>query len=150
MSAGVNAIVDKIIADAEKKVRTDLKAISSKAKQDFVDKAREAVCTYYANYDPKLYIRTDNLRYGVIDENPSFTVLNGNGYNAWIQFNSGKMRDYTMGSKDVVVFNFMEGIHGRESVFVDSNPAVDFMNDFQNNYKKTLDSYFIDLGYKVK
>ena len=32
MSADINAIVDKIIADAEKKVRTDLEYISSKAK----------------------------------------------------------------------------------------------------------------------
>jgi hypothetical protein len=151
MSADVNAIVDKIIADAEKKVRTDLKNISSKVKKDFVYKAKEAVSAYYANYSPKIYIRTNNLRNGVIDEDISFEALNGNGYGAWIQFNSNGMSDYEDGtySADIVVSNFMSGIHGRSSVAVEDNPARDLMNDFQNNYKKTLDSYFIDLGYTV-
>lgn len=151
MSAGASAFVDKIIADAEKKIRTDLKNISSKAKQDFVSKASEAVNMYYANYSPKLYIRTNNLRNGVIDEDISFAALNGGGYGAWIQFNSNGMSDYEDGtySAGMVVSNFMVGIHGRPSVAVDGNPAVILMDDFQNNYKKTLDGYFISLGYNV-
>ena len=151
MSAGANAFVDKIIADAEKKIRTDLKNISSKAKQDFVSKAREAVNAYYANYSPRLYIRTGNLKNGVIDENVSFATLNGGGYGAWIQFNSNGMSDYEDGtySASAVVANFMSGIHGRLSVAVDSNPAVSLMDDFQNGYKKILDGYFLSLGYTV-
>lgn len=151
MSAGANAFVDKIIADAEKKIRTDLKNISSKAKQDFVSKAREAVNTYYANYSPRLYIRTNNLRGGVVDESPSFATLNGGGYGAWIQFNSNGMSDYADGtfSADTVVSNFMHGIHGRPRVAVDGNPAVDLMDDFQRGYKKILDGYFLSLGYTV-
>ena len=150
MSTDVNAFVDKIIADAEKKIRTDLKDISSKAKRDFVEKAKEAVTSYYANYFPRIYQRTNNLRDNVIDDDVSFAVLNGNGYGAWIQFNSGGMSDYAMGSKDIVVSNFLYGIHGRRSIAVDSNPAADLMDDFQKNYKKILDGYFINLGYTVK
>lgn len=150
MSADVNTFVDKIIADAEKKIRTDLKNISSMAKKDFVDKATEAVLLYYTNYTPRVYERTNNLRDNVVDDDLSFVVLNGDGYDAWVQFNSDGMSDYNMGNKDVVVANFMYGIHGRKSIFVEDNSAIDLMNDFQNNYKKILDGYFINLGYTVK
>lgn len=151
MSADVNAIADKIIADAEKKIRTDLKNISSKVKKDFVDKAKEVVSLYYANYSPRLYVRTSNLMNGVIDEDISFAALNGNGYGAWIQFNSNGMSDYNDGtySADTVVSNFMSGIHGRPRVKIDGTPAITLMNNFQNSYKKILDGYFLDLGYKV-
>lgn len=151
MSAGANAFADKIIADAEKKIRTDLKNISSKAKKDFVNKAIEVVNMYYANYSPKLYIRTNNLRNGVIDENISFATLNGGGYGAWVQFNSNGMSDYEDGtfSADTVVSNFMSGIHGRPRVKIDGTSAITLMNDFQNNYKKVLDGYFLNLGYRV-
>ena len=149
MSTDVNAFVDKIIADAKKKVRTDLKDISSKAKKDFVDKAKETISFYYTNYQPKIYQRTYNLQNNVIDEDISFIVLNGNGYDAWIQFNSNKMSDYDIGNKDAVVSNFMYGIHGCKNIFVENNSAINLMDDFQKNYKKILDSYFLNLGYTV-
>jgi hypothetical protein len=152
MSADINTLVNKIIADAEQKVRTDLIDISSKAKRDFVAKAKEVVMLYYSHYPkpPRIYERTNNLRDNVVDDDLSFVALNGNGYDAWVQFNSVNMSDYDMGNKDVVVANFMYGIHGRKSIFVEKNPAMDLMDDFQNNYKKTLDNYFINLGYTVK
>ena len=150
MSTDINAFIDKIVADAEKKVRTDLKDISLKVKNDFVTKANEAVSLYYAHYNPKIYERTNNLKENVVDESISFVTLNGNKYGALVQFNSNNMNDYNMGSKDVVVSNFMYGIHGRRSVFVEENPAIDLMEDFQNNYKTILDGYFMTLGYTVK
>lgn len=152
MGTDINAFIDKIVADAEKKVRTDLRDISLKAKNDFVAKAKEVVLLYYAHYTkpPRVYERTNNLRDNVIDDSISFVTLNGNGYDAWIQFNSDNMDDYDMGNKDVVVANFMHGIHGRKRVFVEENPAMNLMDDFQNNYKKTLDGYFVSRGYKVK
>ena len=150
MSADVNTLVDKIIADAEKKVRTDLKHISSMTKKDFINKAKEAVLLYYSHYVPKIYDRTENLKNNVIDDNLSFATLNGNGYGAWIQFNSDGMSDYDTGNKDAVVSNFMYGIHGKRSIFVESNPAIDLMDDFQENYKTILDGYFMNLGYTVK
>ena len=149
MSTDVNAFVDKMIADAEKKIRTDLKNISSKVKRDFIDKAQETVFSYY-KWEPKIYQRTYNLRDNVINEDMFFKILNGNGYGGGVQFNSNNMIDYDMGNKDVVVANFMHGIHGRKSVFVENNSAMDLMSDFQMNYKKILDGYFINLGYTVK
>jgi hypothetical protein len=150
MNNNVNAIVDKIIADAEKKVRTDLKSISSKAKHDFIEKAKEAVLLYYSSYSPVIYQRTYNLQDNVVDTDMTFMALNGNGYEAWIEFNSSNMSEYSMGSKDVVVSNFMHGIHGRPSVAVDSESAMNLMDNFQKSYKKTLDKYFVSLGYKIK
>ena len=152
MSTDINAFVDKIIADAEKKVRTDLTSISLKVKNDFIAKAKEVVMLYYSHYQkpPRVYERTNNLRDNVIDTDLSFVALNGNGYDAWIQFNSDNMADYVMGNKDVVVSNFMHGIHGRPSVFVEKETAMDLMNAFQNSYKSILDNYFLNLGYTVK
>lgn len=150
MGADVNTFVDKIVADAEKKVRTDLKNISSMAKKDFIDKAKEAVLLYYSHYTPRVYIRTDNLKNNVIDDSLSFSTLNGNGYSAWIQFNSDNMSEYDIGSKEAVVSNFMYGIHGKRNIFVEKNPAIDLMDGFQESYKTILDGYFINLGYTVK
>lgn len=152
MGTDINTFVDKIIADAEKKVRTDLTNISFKAKNDFIAKAKEVVMLYYSHYTkpPRVYERTNNLRDNVIDTDLSFVALNGNGYDAWIQFNSDNMSDYIMGNKDVVVSNFMHGIHGRPSVFVEKESALDLMNTFQNGYKAILDNYFLNLGYTVK
>ncbi len=147
MGADVNSFVDKIISDAEKRVRTDLKNVSSKIKQDFTDKAKEAVLMYYTNYSPRTYNRTYNLKENVIDDDLSFTTLNGDG--AWIQFNSSNMSDYNIGDKDVVVSNFMYGIHGKRNIFVEGNPAINLMETFQESYKSILDGYFISLGYKV-
>ena len=149
MSTNVNAFIDTIIASAKNRVKTDLTNISSKVKKDFASKANEVVMLYYAHYTPKKYDRTDNLKENVVDDYLSYAVLNSGGYGAWIQFNSANMSDYNMGNKDVVVANFMYGIHGRPSVFVESIPAIDIMDDFQNNYKSTLDGYFSSLGYKV-
>ncbi len=149
MSANINTILDNIIADAEKKVRTDLQHISSMAKKDFYEKAKEVVLLYYTHYKPRVYERTENLKKNVVDDDLSFVTLNGNGYDAWIQFNSDNMSDYKIGSKDVVVSNFMYGIHGKKSIAQEDNPAIDLMDDFQNNYKKTLDSYFTKLGYTI-
>lgn len=150
MSADINAFVDKLVADAENKIRTDLKNVSMQVKADFLQKANEVVSLYYSNYKPKLYIRTYNLQNNVIDDDISFSLLNNNGYGAFIQFNSSGMSNYSKGNKDIVVSNFMHGIHGRESVAVDSNPAIDLMNDFQWHYKTVLDGYFMNLGYTIK
>lgn len=150
MSTDINAFVDKIIADAEKKVRADLKDVSSNVRNDFVMKAKEVVMLYYAHYTPRIYDRTNNLRDNVVDDYLSFLVLNGNGYGAWVQFNSSNMSDYKMGNKDAVVSNFIYGIHGRPSIFMESLPAMDLMDDFQNNYKNILDGYFTSRGYTIK
>lgn len=152
MADNINALIDKIIDDAEAKVRADLKVISSKAKNDFIEKAKEVVLLYYANYTPELYKRTNNLRDNVINDNMSFATLSGNGYSAWIEFSANGMGNYTDGGdKFIIVESFISGIHGRPSIQVDSPSPTELMDDFQDSYKKrTLDGYFRSLGYHIK
>lgn len=151
MVSNLDNFVNKMVQNAERKIRTDLKNIGSRVKDDFIKQANEAVMLYYANYTPKVYQRTYNLMNNVIDENLTFTVLNGDGSGVWIQFNSNNMEEYKYSDKDAVVSNFMYGIHGKPSIKKDTNPAIDIMNDFQRGYKQnTLDKYFKQLGYIVK
>lgn len=142
MDANINAFVNKIIDDAEKKVRADVKAANAKAKDDFINKAKEVILLYYTNYSPEIYERTYNLKNNVLNKSE----------NAWVQFNSGYMDEYKDGgNKAIVVENFMSGIHGRPSVQVDSPSPAKIMDDFQRNYKKhTLDGYFRNLGYRIE
>lgn len=154
MSDNIDALINQIINDAEKKIRTDLKVISSKVQNDFAEKAKEVVLLYYTNYPkpPRIYERTYNLHDNVIDYNVSFDFLKKNMYGSWLQFNSNNMKDYTDGGdKDKVVKNFMFGIHGDEDVFVEEMPGKYIMDEFQHGYKKRkLDGYFRQLGYSVK
>ena len=142
IDASITAFANKIVDDAEKKVRADVKTINAKAKDDFVNRATEVILLYYSNYTPKVYDRIYNLRDNVLNTSE----------NAWIQFNSRYMADYADGgNKDAVVQNFMQGIHGKPSIQVDSPSPAELMENFQNNYKKRiLDNYFRNLGYKVK
>ena len=151
MDINVDDFVEKIFKDAKKKVETDLAFISAQAKQDFETEARRTVMEYYAHYTPRVYDRTGNLKKNVIDNEPSFSVLNGKSkYEAWISFSSENMSNYSRGSKDAVVSNFMAGIHGRPSIAVEDDPAKSIMEKFQNGYKQKLDTYFISRGYSVK
>lgn len=152
MDINVDTFVKKIFDDAQKKVETDLAFISAQAKQDFEVEAKRTVMDYYAHYTPRVYIpRTNNLRDNVVDSAPSFSILNGKSkYEAWIAFSSEHMADYIKGSKDAVVHNFMAGIHGRPSIFVEADPAKSMMEEFQKGYKQKLDARFISRGYSVK
>lgn len=148
MANDIHAFIDKIVNDAEKKIRADLEVISSKVQDDFIKKAREAVLLYYAQYDPIMYERTYNLQNNVINENITFDVLNNGEYGAYIRFSADEMYDYyDGGDKFMVVESFMEGKHGRKRR---SPSPGDFMQEFQDGYKtKTLDGYFRSFGYRV-
>ena len=154
MKDNIDALINQIVDDAEKKIRTDLKVISSKVQDDFAEKAKEVVLLYYTNYPkpPRIYERTYNLYNNVIDYNISFGFLKKGRYDSWLQFNSDNMKEYTDGgNKDEIVKNFMMGIHSDEDVFVEENPAKYIMDAFQHGYKKNkLDGYFRQLGYSVK
>ena len=157
MSDNFSALINKIVDDAEAKVRADLKVISSKVKQDFVNEAWEATLMYYNQYDPEFYKRTYNLQNNVIDENARPVSSGKNMYGAWIEFSADTMYDYPGGGdRFKVVDSFMEGIHGMKSkgserIVIQRTPSPRHVMDrFQEGYKKSkLDGYFISLGYKV-
>lgn len=152
MASNVDTLIDKILDKAEAKVKASLVSISSKITNDFRRKATYAIQEYYSNYTPYIYDRTGNLRDNVIGDELSFSILNGNIYGGGVQFNSGNMSNYMDGGdKEIVVKNFMEGIHPapRSPAYVEENSACQIMKEFQNGYKKTLDKYFISHGFEV-
>lgn len=150
MSSKTNIMIDTMLAEIETKVKADLVDISKQITQDFKAQARNVVTAYYLNYNPLMYERTYNLSSGVINDDISFSVLNGSGYGGGVQFSPMKMNDYVSGgNKNAVVNNFMLGIHGSEKVQVDDISPMNAMEEFQNNYKEILDRYFIGRGYKV-
>lgn len=150
MSSKTNIMIDTMLAEIETKVKADLVDISKQITQDFKAQARNVVTAYYLNYNPLMYERTYNLSSGVINDDISFSVLNGNGYGGGVQFSPMKMNDYVSGgNKNAVVNNFMLGIHGSEKVQVDDISPMNAMEEFQNNYKEILNGYFISRGYKV-
>lgn len=155
MGDNIDSLINQIIDDAEKKIRTDLKVISSKVQDDFVKKAHEAVLLYYSQYKPNIYERTYNLQNNVINEGVFSTSLNGNMYGAWIEFSADNMYDYYDGGDRFLIVekSFIDGIHGKkrngEKIEYSPSPA-DVMQKFQDGYKtKTLDGYFRSFGYRV-
>lgn len=152
MGDNIDALINQIIDDAEKKIRTDLKVISSKVQNDFIKKANEVVLLYYTNYTkpPRKYERTYNLYDNVVDYDISFGFLKNGRYDTWLQFNSDNMREYDDGgNKDEIVKNFMKGSHGE--AFHEEIPAKYIMDGYQRSYKKNkLDGYFRQLGYSVR
>lgn len=153
MAAKTNVSIDKMLAEAEAKVKASLTEISTLIKRDFKEQAHSTLALYYAHYKPRAYERTYNLMNNAIDDDISFDdfdISDTNMYGGFVHFTSNEMNDYSRGDKDIVVSNFMEGIHGRPSIYVEREPAMLLMDKFQENYKsKTLDKYFIDRGFTV-
>ena len=152
MATKTNVSIDKMLAEAEAKVKTSLTEISTLIKHDFEEQAKNALALYYAHYTPDIYERTENLLRGAINDDiefDDFDLNNKNLYGGWVHFNSDEMNEYQQGNKEIVLSNFMFGIHGRPSVYVEPEPAIVLMEKFQKNYKKTLDKYFIQRGFTV-
>lgn len=147
-----NVSIDQMLAEAEAKIKTSLTEISTLVRRDFREQAQTAIALYYAHYEPEVYERTDNLRRGAINDDiafDDFDLNDKNSYGGWVHFNAYDMDEYPQGDKDAVLSNFMFGIHGRPSIYVEPEPAIVLMEEFQKNYKKTLDKYFTQRGFTV-
>lgn len=152
MATKINVSIDQMLAEAEAKVKTSLTEISTLIKHDFRQQAETALALYYAHYKPEVYERTENLLHGAINDDIAFDDFNlsdKNLYGGWVHFNSDEMNEYKQGDKEAVLSNFMFGIHGKPSIYVEPEPAIVLMGNFQKNYKKTLDKYFIQRGFTV-
>lgn len=152
MATKMNVSIDKMLAEAEAKVKTSLTEISTLIRKDFKEQARNSLAIFYEHYKPRIYDRTRNLFDNAINEDIEFDDFNlsdKNLYGGWVHFNADEMSEYDSGDKDAVLSNFMYGIHGRPSIYVEPIPAITLMNKFQKNYKTTLDKYFIERGFTV-
>ena len=142
---GVNSSADSMLKEAEKQIKKDLQDISKLIKKDFLYQGKKMVYGYYGEYDPLVYQRTWNLAAHVLNKDVAGIAT----YGAFIKFSSENMAAYDMGgNKDIVFASFMEGIHGSPSVFTGNNVS-NIMDEFQNNYKSTLDKYFLSRGYII-
>ena len=154
MATTKNKSIDKMLAEADAKIRSDLTEISRLARTDFRNKAHDVLVTYYKNYfkSLRIYERTENLLNNAINDDMSFDdfiISDKDSYGAWVHFNADNMNDYDTGDKYAVLSNFMYGIHGKPEIKIDTNPAISSMNAFQLNYKKTLDKYFKERGFTI-
>lgn len=152
MATKTNVSIDKMLAEAEAKVKANLTEISSMIRKDFKEQAKNSLALFYAHYKPRIYNRTQNLFENAINEDmefDDFSLSDKNLYGGWVHFNADEMSEYDQGDKDAVLSNFMYGIHGRPSIYVESTPAITLMKQFQKNYKTTLDKYFINRGFSV-
>lgn len=146
--------IDIMLAEADAKIRSDLTEISRLARKDFRNKAQDALVAYYTNYPkpPRIYERTENLLKHAINDDMTFddfAFSDKDSYGAWIHFNADDMDDYETGDKYAVLDNFMHGIHGKSSIKLEDNPAINIMTNYQANYKKILDKYFSNRGFII-
>lgn len=144
--------IEKMLAEADAKIRADLKEISGLVRKDFRSQAENALSAYYANYTPKVYNRTGNLMDNAINDDMSFDdfiITNRDSYGGWVHFNADNMDDYETSDKNGVLSNFMYGVHGRPEIKIEDTPAIRLMENYQNNYKKILDGYFSSRGFTI-
>jgi hypothetical protein len=150
--------VDTIVKDfvnTEKKrwrraIQKSMRTVANKVKEDFVTQARTCMDNYYREYDPLSYIRTDNLKNHAIY--PYERTKNGEVF-VGVAFSSRDMNPYPVSENseldgydvaDLVVNNFMEGIHGSPSIRV-GRYVDETMTHFETAYKFwELDKYFQD------
>ena len=151
MATKVNRSIDEVLIEAETKVKASLVEISALITKDFREQAKNVLELYYAHYTkpPRIYERTENLLRGAISDDIEF-ISGTNVFGGGVQFNSEKMSEYQYGDKDVVVSNFMYGVHGKPYIFVENEPAIQLMKKFQETYKDNkLNGYFSSMGFKV-
>lgn len=157
--------MDTIIKDfvnTEKKrwrraIQKSMRTVGNKVKADFVAQAKAWMDAYYREYDPLEhggYVRTFNLqdnaiypyerpRAGELDVGVAISPRDMNPYPV--------SRNSKLDGDDVanlVVNNFMEGIHGNPDVYVGSNVHA-AMDVFTASYRtRKLDKYFSDINFE--
>lgn len=156
--------MDTIIKDfvnSEKKrwrkaIQKSMRTVGNKVKTDFVTQAKACMDNYYREYDPLEhggYVRTYNLqdnaiypyertRRGELDIGVAFSPKDMDPYP--VSKNSKLDGDDVA---NLVVNNFMEGIHGSSSIHVGSH-VNEVMQAFTASYNTNkLDKYFSDINF---
>jgi hypothetical protein len=148
----VKAIVQNFVNTEKtrwkKAIRSAMRDVATKVEADFMAQAKECMDAYYREYDPLEYERTFNLqdngyhpyrryRRNEIDVGVAFSADEMNPYS--VEDNSG-LSGYDIAN--IVVNNFMQGIHGRPSIAVGRH-VDETMSHFTTAYKHwELDKYF--------
>ena len=140
----------------QKAIRRSMRTVANKVKRDFVAQAHICMDMYYREYDPMKYNRTFNLQDNAIYP---YERARKNELDVGVAFSADFMNPYKVNKNsqldgydvaDIVVNNFMEGIHGKPSIYVGRNVNEE-MHDFTTAYyTNKLDQYFNDVGFKLR
>lgn len=116
---------------------------AKKVQGDLLMEARRNIQKYYDQYDPDIYIRTDNLRNGVdhipiLRKGSSGSLIS---FEVGFQYDGSKMGAYPDGGDPVIVFkNFLDGIH--PNTFVHGKSQDELMDWYVDKYLgKKIDGY---------
>ena len=140
----------------QKAIRRSMRTVANKVKQDFVAQGQACMDMYYREYTPTEYIRTFNLQDNAVYP---YERARKNELDVGVAFRATFMDPYPVNKKseldgydvaNIVVSNFMEGIHGSPSVYVGRN-VDETMQHFAAAYNTwKLDEYFNDVGFKLR
>ena len=140
----------------QKAIRKSMRTVANKVKRDFVAQGQVCMDIYYREYDPSEYKRTFNLQNNAIYP---YERARKNELDVGVAFSADFMKPYEVSKNseldgydvaDIVVNNFMEGIHGSRSIYVGRN-VDETMHDFTTTYyTNKLDKYFTDVGFKLR
>ena len=154
MDTIIKDFVNEEKARWQKAIRKSMRTVANKVKRDFVAQGQACMDAYYREYDPLQhggYERTYNLHDNAI--HPYERTTKG-VINVGVAFSEHLMEPYPVRQNSeldgydvasIVVSNFMEGIHGRPSIYVGQN-VDEVMTSFTSTYNK-IDKYFTDLNF---
>ena len=143
----------------QKAIRKSMRTVANKVKRDFVAQGHACMDAYYREYDPLQhggYERTYNLQDNAVYP---YERARRNELDVGVAFRATFMEPYPVGNNseldgydvaNIVVNNFMEGIHGKSSIYVGRNVEDDMHNFTVAYYTGKLDKYFTDVGFKLK
>ena len=155
MKNTVKNFVDEVKTQGKKAIRGAMRGVVKKVEMDFMIQAKACMDNYYREYTPRMYTRTYHLqdngyhpyrryRKNEIDVGVAFSADKMGLYSQ--ENNEIEQDDITRGFsiEDLIVNNFMQGIHGNENIYVGAN-VDETMQHFTSAYVHfELDKYFED------
>lgn len=141
-------IAKDIIKDQKKKMQQAVEYVAQKTRDDWERTARRVMDAYYADYDPKFYDRTNELRNIIV---PVFQQ-NGNSYVAGMEFDYSRMDHGVLPqfSEYSIFENFMYGAHGNEDYTTPTGNKI--TRDIHFTYphaRAILDDYYSSYDLKI-
>lgn len=150
MKNTIKEFVDEVKDQGKKAIRYAMRDVVKKVETDFMAQAKVCMDNYYHEYYPKKYLRIYNLyengyhpyrryRRDEVDVGVAFSS-DEMGHYSPDEFDT----DYDFSVQNLVISNFMQGIHGNEQIYVGAN-VDDTMQHFTSAYVHyELDKYFED------
>lgn len=150
MKNTVKEFVDGVKTQGKKAIRSAMRDVVRKVETDFMIQAKECMDAYYREYTPLVYDRTYNLQNNGYHP---YRRYRKNEIDVGVAFSADEMEPYTVLNNsnlsgydiaNIVIDNFMEGIHGSPNVYVGRH-VDEIMQHFTSAYVHfELDKYFED------